>query len=141
MNKQLYLQNQICFPFYAISRNIIKRYTPYLKKVDLTYPQYLVLLILWEEEDKCIKDICDLLWLEINTISPILNTLEKKGIILKKKYTSNNKQVHILLTEKWKNIEKEISNVPELLLKDVDIDYSSLQNLHTELTKMMKILK
>ena len=140
MNNHLHLNNQVCFPFYAISRNITKRYTPHLKKINLTYPQYLVLLILWEKEDKCIKEICDLLWLEINTVSPILNTLEKKWILFKKKYPENNKQIHILLTEKWKNLEKEVLDLPTLLLKDVNINHSSLKNLHIELSKIMKIL-
>lgn len=140
MNNQLHLKNQICFPFYALSRNIIKRYTPHLKIIDLTYPQYLVLLVLWEEENKCIKDICELLWLEINTISPILNTLEKKWIIIKKKNSNNKKEIYISLTQKWKDLEKKVINLPELLLKGVEIDLSSLKNLHIELTKLMKVL-
>lgn len=141
MGNKLHLENQICFPFYAISRNITKRYTPYLIKMDLTYPQYLILLVLWKEDNICIKDICKLLWLEINTISPILNTLEKKWIIIKKKYPSNNKQIHILLTDIGKNKEKEAQKIPHLILDGIDLSNYSLKNLHIELISLMKILE
>jgi DNA-binding MarR family transcriptional regulator len=78
MSDALKLSNQICFPFYALSRNIIKRYTPFLQHLDLTYPQYLVMLILWEKDGILIKDICDTLWLETNTVSPLIKNLEAK---------------------------------------------------------------
>jgi len=141
MGNKLHLENQICFPFYAISRNITKRYTPYLAKMDLTYPQYLVLLVLWKEDNVCIKDICKSLWLEINTISPMLNTLVKKWIIIKKKYPSNNKQIHILLTDTGKNKEQEAQKIPHLILNWLDFSEYSLKNLHTDLISLMKILE
>ena len=78
MSESLKLENQICFPFYAISRNIIKKYNPYLEELNITYPQYLVLLVLWENDNILVKDICKKLWLETNTVSPLLKTLESK---------------------------------------------------------------
>jgi MarR family transcriptional regulator, organic hydroperoxide resistance regulator len=75
MTKNLKLSNQICFPFYAISRKITKLYYPLLKDLDLTYPQYLIMLVLWEKDGILIKDICEKLFLETNTISPILENL------------------------------------------------------------------
>jgi MarR family transcriptional regulator, organic hydroperoxide resistance regulator len=78
MSEQLKLENQICFPFYAISRKIVQLYTPYLNELNITYPQYLVLLILWEKDNILVKEICKKLWLETNTVSPLLKTLHGK---------------------------------------------------------------
>jgi DNA-binding MarR family transcriptional regulator len=99
MSEQLKLSHQICFPFYAIARNIIKKYNPYLLELNITYPQYLVLLVLWENDNILIKEICDKLRLETNTVSPLLKTLNSKGLIDRKQLPDNKKQVRILLTQ------------------------------------------
>jgi DNA-binding MarR family transcriptional regulator len=78
MSEQLKLSNQVCFPFYAISRKIVQLYTPYLNELNITYPQYLVLLVLWENDNIFVKEICEKLWLETNTVSPLLKTLHSK---------------------------------------------------------------
>ena len=100
MSEYLKLSNQICFPFYAISRQITKAYTPFLNELNLTYPQYLIMLVLWEKDEILIKDICEKLILETNTISPILNTLEEKWFILKQKKPLNAKVTFICFIEK-----------------------------------------
>lgn len=131
MTKELLLSNQICFPFYAISRKITQIYTPYLNEIDLTYPQYLILLLLWEKNWILIKDICHKLFLETNTISPILNTLEKKDLILKKKKDWNNKETFIFLTKKWINLKKVAEKIPNELLNKFNFDEDFLKNLHS----------
>lgn len=138
MSDALKLSNQICFPFYALSRNIIKRYTPFLQHLDLTYPQYLVMMILWEKDEILIKDICDRLWLETNTVSPLIKNLEAKGFIERKQKSWNKKEVLVLVTNKWKNLEKQAQEIPEKLLESVDMNSQELQNLHKNLWKLMK---
>ena len=140
MSEKLYLRNQLCFPFYAISRNIIKRYTPLLSEINLTYPQYLVMLVLWEKDYRCVKDICRELWLETNTISPLLKILEKKWFIYRKKCESNNKEIYITLSAKGKKLHDEAKNIPDTLLKWLDISTDSLKNIYKELISLMKVL-
>lgn len=138
MSDALKLSNQICFPFYALSRNIIKRYTPFLQHLDLTYPQYLVMMILWEKDEILIKDICDRLWLETNTVSPLIKNLEAKGFIERKQKSWNKKEVLVLVTNKWKNLKKQAQEIPEKLLESVDMNSQELQDLHKNLWKLMK---
>lgn len=138
MSDALKLSNQICFPFYALSRNIIKRYTPFLQHLDLTYPQYLVMMILWEKDEILIKDICDKLWLETNTVSPLIKNLEVKGFIERKQKSWNKKEVLVLVTNKWKNLEKQAAEIPEKLLESVGMSSQELQDLHKNLWKLMK---
>jgi len=141
MTKTLELNNQICFPFYAISRKITQSYTPLLNKLDLTYPQYLILLLLWQENWILVKDICEKLYLETNTISPILTTLEKKNIIYKQKNLLNKKHTHIFLTNKWEALKQKAENIPSNLLKNHNFDEKYLKDLHKTLWDFLKIIE
>lgn len=133
MSDRLKLSQQICFPFYAISKKITKIYTPLLQELNLTYPQYLVMLILWEKDDILIKDICEKLFLETNTISPILTKLESKNLILKSKKNGNNKDTYITLSKEAKELKKEAQKIPEKLLKKYNFSNTDIQNLHSTL--------
>lgn len=141
MSDALKLSNQICFPFYALSRNIIKRYTPFLQHLDLTYPQYLVMLILWEKDGILIKDICDTLWLETNTVSPLIKNLEAKWFIERKQKSWNKKEVIISLTIKGRDTQQFAEEVPKKLLESVEMSSEDLQNLHKNLWKLMNEFK
>ena len=141
MSESLKLENQICFPFYAISRKIIQLYTPYLNELDITYPQYLVLLVLWENDNILIKDICKKLWLETNTISPLLKTLHSKWLLDRKQTLENKKQVRIFLTEQWKELKKQAERIPEKLSQSTQIDENKLKELHSNLWDLMNVLE
>ena len=141
MSENLKLSNQICFPFYAISRSITKGYTPYLKEIDLTYPQYLVMLILWEKDNLLVKDICKKLYLETNTVSPLLKNLEKKWFIFRKKSKNNDKEIYILLTDNWANMKLKAEGIPAKLLSWFDIDWESLKQLKGNLNILMETLE
>ena len=141
MSEQLKLENQICFPFYAISRKIVQLYTPYLNELNITYPQYLVLLILWENDNILVKEICKKLWLETNTVSPLLKTLESKWFIERKQTSENKKQVRILLTQEWKELKNSAQDIPAKLSKSTQIPEEKLKELHSNLWDLMKILE
>lgn len=141
MSDKLRLSNQICFPFYAISRKITKMYTPFLKELNLTYPKYLVMLILWEKDGVLIKDICNKLSLETNTLSPILKTLEKDGLILKKKRAWNDKETFVFLSEKWKKMKEKAKKIPEKLMKNYHFKWIDLAVLHKTLWQFMSELE
>ncbi len=100
--EQLRLSNQLCFPVYAASRLIIREYQPYLDKLRITYPQYLVLMVLWENDGITVNDITDKLVLKTNTVTPLLKRMESLGIISRNRSGEDERKVLITLTEKGK---------------------------------------
>lgn len=95
----LYLENQLCFPLYAASRLTTKIYTPFLNELDITYPQYLVLMILWQHPEQYVNEIGKKLLLESNTLTPLLKRMEQKNLIQRTRSQSDERSVVITLTE------------------------------------------
>lgn len=112
---QLKLSNQLCFPVYAASRLIIREYQPYLDKLGITYPQYLVLLVLWEKDSITVNEISNSLILNSNTITPLLKRMELMGIITRQRSSNDERNVIIQLTEKGKLMQDEAVKIPEQL--------------------------
>ena len=105
--EQLKLQNQVCFRLYTASRLITQGYRPFLDKLGITYPQYLVLMILWEKDNMLKTDIQNLLLLESNTVTPLLQRMEKEGLIIRTNGPANNRQKLISLTKKGKELKEQ----------------------------------
>ena len=104
---ELQLDNQICFRLYTASRLITQAYTPILTALGITYPQYLVLMVLWEKDNQPVNDIAHRLLLETNTITPLLQRMEKLGIVNRKKGEQDKRQQIVSLTKKGKQLEEE----------------------------------
>ena len=113
--EQLKLDNQLCFPVYAVSRLITREYQPLLDRLGITYPQYLVLMILWEEDGVPVNDIAKKLILNTNTITPLLKRMEKDGIIRRKRSKEDERKVIVQLTAKGREMQEEASLIPEKL--------------------------
>lgn len=113
--EQLKLDNQLCFPVYAASRLITREYQPFLDRLGITYPQYLVLMILWEEDGVPVNDIAKRLILNTNTITPLLKRMEKDGIIKRKRSREDERKVIVQLTPKGEQLQDEASLIPEKL--------------------------
>ncbi len=107
MHAELQLNNQLCFRIYTASRLIIQAYTPLLTKLGITYPQYLVLLVLWEQDSQPVNDIARRLMLETNTVTPLLQRMEKLGIISRRKGDKDKRQQIVSLTEKGRAMEQQ----------------------------------
>lgn len=107
MHAELQLDNQICFRLYTAARLITQAYTPMLKVLGITYPQYLVLMVLWEKDTQPVNDIAHRLQLETNTVTPLLQRMEKQGIISRQKGKKDKRQHIVSLTEKGKGMEKQ----------------------------------
>ncbi len=107
MHAELQLDNQICFRVYTASRLIIQAYTPILTKLGITYSQYLVLMVLWEQDSQPVNDIAHRLMLETNTVTPLLQRMEKLGIISRKKGEHDKRQQIVSLTEKGREMEEQ----------------------------------
>ena len=107
MHAELQLDNQICFRLYTATRLITQAYTPLLTELGITYPQYLVLMVLWEKDNQPVNDIAHRLLLETNTVTPLLQRMEKLGVVSRKKGEQDKRQQIVSLTEKGKAMEEE----------------------------------
>jgi len=141
--EQLKLGNQLCFPVYAASRLITREYQPFLDKLGITYPQYLVLMILWEEDGMAVNDIAKKLILNTNTITPLLKRMEHQGFIKRKRSKQDERKVIVQLTAKGKALQEEASLIPEKLagrLMEGDLTLDDLIRLKESLDSMIRFL-
>jgi DNA-binding MarR family transcriptional regulator len=107
MHAELQLDNQICFRLYTASRLITQAYTPMLTELGITYPQYLVLMVLWEKDNQPVNDIAHRLQLETNTVTPLLQRMQKQGTISRRKGEHDKRQQFVSLTEKGLEMEEQ----------------------------------
>lgn len=107
------LENQICFPLYALSREIIKLYKPLLDKYNLTYTQYVTMLVIWEEEKIIFKELGKRLHLDSGTLTPVVKKLESMGLIIKYRNKEDDRVVTVELTEKGKLLKDDVLEVPD----------------------------
>lgn len=117
--EQLKLDNQLCFRLYTAARLVTSAYTPYFKSFGITYPQYLVLMMLWEKDNQVVGDITHRLCLETNTVTPLLQRMEKQGLIVRQKSVADSRQRIISLTHKGKEMEERIKDVPNCIAREV----------------------
>jgi DNA-binding MarR family transcriptional regulator len=110
--EHLKLANQLCFPLYAASRLITREYQPYLDELGITYPQYLVLLVLWEDDALVVSEISERLILNTNTLTPLLKRMEVLGLISRKRTEKDERKVVVRLTKKGQHIKKKASSIP-----------------------------
>ena len=106
------LENQLCFPLYAAARKVTGLYTPYLKALDLTYTQYIVLLVLWERHEITVGELCSRLRLDSGTISPLLKKLEAAGYLLRSRTKEDERVVEIRLTESGRALQEAAKDIP-----------------------------
>ncbi|MBQ8070847.1 MAG: MarR family transcriptional regulator [Bacteroidales bacterium] len=144
MYEQLKLDNQLCFRFYTVSRLITQAYGPMLEKLGVTYPQYLVLLVLWEKDSQPVNDIAKRLLLNTNTVTPLLKRMEDEGLLSRKKGTEDARQVIVSLTDKGKELEEQAMNIPFQLLQKfscTNLDQDQVAFLAPTLDSLIDTLK
>ncbi len=141
--EQLKLENQLCFPLYAASRLTTKIYAPYLKKLDITYPQYLVMLVLWQYNEMSVKDIGNQLFLESNTLTPLLKRLERKKLIIRSRSIDDERTVIINLTKSGLKLESQAQTIPQQIENSFTVDGFEKEELivfRDNLVKLLNIL-
>lgn len=141
---QLKLENQICFPVYAASRLITREYQPFLDKLGITYPQYLVLMVLWEHNGITVNEIAGKLILNTNTLTPLLKRMETQGVIKRRRSEKDERKVVVHLTDKGKEMRIAAAAIPEGLLSKIDskqVDLNQLIELKEILNKLIEQLK
>jgi len=131
------LKNQLCFPLYAVSNMITRKYKPLLDKLDLTYTQYIVMMVLWEEKKVNEKFLCDALCLKSNTVTPLLQKLSEKGFIKKEKDKEDERNIVITLTDSGEKLKDKALCVPVSLSKEIDLSQEDAAALYRILYKML----
>lgn len=119
MYDKLKLDNQLCFRFYTVSRLITQAYRPLLEPLGLTYPQYLVMLVLWEHDNQTVSEITQRLGLETNTVTPLIQRMEKAGLVVRTKGIVDNRQTLVSLTKRAQRLEHEAREVPDCMVNNL----------------------
>ncbi|AQW28402.1 TPA: winged helix-turn-helix transcriptional regulator [Clostridium perfringens] len=115
MNNKLKLEDQLCFKIYSISKSIIRIYGPLLKNIGLTYPQYLIMMVLWQDNKIEFKNMSFKLKMKTGTLTPIITKLENKGYLNRVKNSTDDRKIYIEITEKGIDLEEKSKNIPKEL--------------------------
>ncbi|MCS3532234.1 MarR family winged helix-turn-helix transcriptional regulator [Chryseobacterium sp. JUb7] len=120
-SKSLKLENQICFPLYVIAKEITGLYRPFLDELDITYPQYLVMMILWENDGLAVNNIGEKLYLDSGTLTPLLKRLEAKGFIQRKRKKEDERVVEVFITESGRALQQKACEIPGKIHNKIDV--------------------
>ena len=131
------LANQLCFPLYAAARNVTGLYTPWLKPLGLTYTQYIVFLVLWEEDGISVTEIGEKLMLDNGTLSPLLKKMEKAGYINRRRSSDDERVVVITLTEEGRALQEKAKDIPRQMAGCVELSPEKAQMLYTLLYELL----
>ncbi|WP_061809741.1 MarR family winged helix-turn-helix transcriptional regulator [Rossellomorea vietnamensis] len=141
MKDPLLLENQICFKIYTAEREITKLYRSLLEEIGVTYPQYLALLVLWEEKTISVKELGRKLFLDSGTLTPMLKRMEANGLVERKRSSEDERSVIISLTDKGLKMKEKAECVPTRLLERLDMDGDELLKLDQTLTTILNKLQ
>lgn len=135
--ESLKLQNQLCFPLYVIAKEITGLYRPFLDELDITYPQYLVMMVLWENDGLSVNHIGEKLYLDSGTLTPLLKRLETKGFIMRKRKKEDERVVEVFISETGKALKAKACEIPEKIYKKIDISEQDWIDLKTSVLKIL----
>ena len=138
----LKLDNQICFPLYAASKEIVKRYKPFLDEIDLTYTQYITMLVLWEKEKIGAKELGEKLYLDSGTLTPVLKSLEQKGLLTRTRPACDERTLVAQLTEKGRQLKDQALSIPAKMVSScVGVTPEEATQLYVILYKILGVEK
>lgn len=133
----LRLKNQLCFPIYLCAKEIIRKYAPLLKKLDLTYTQYIVMMYFWEKKQSNMRDLGRALLLDPSTLTPLLVKLEAKGYITKIKSKLDGRNLDIAITDRGAKLEEKALSVPEAMRECVNLSEEEAKVLYNLTYKVL----
>ncbi len=135
--ESLKLQNQLCFPLYVIAKEITGLYRPFLDELDITYPQYLVMMVLWENDGLSVNHIGEKLYLDSGTLTPLLKRLETKGFITRKRKKEDERVVEVFISETGKALKAKACEIPEKIYKKIDASEQDWLDLKKSVQKIL----
>ncbi|MBR0303646.1 MAG: MarR family transcriptional regulator [Clostridia bacterium] len=132
------IENQLCFPLYAAAREVVRLYGPALTKLDLTYTQYITMMVLWDNESMSVKELGSRLFLDSGTLTPVLKSLEKKGYVARSRSTEDERVLIVRTTEAGQALRDEALAVPGTVACGICLSSEEAKTLHALLCKMLK---
>ena len=136
----LKLEKQLCFPLYAASREMIKRYRPYLEALDLTYTQYIAMMVFWEQKKINVKELGKKLYLDSGTLTPVLKSLEAKGFVHRYRSTEDERVLLVEITEAGEALKQQAATIPGAVADSVGLSCEDATLLHQQLHKLLETL-
>lgn len=133
----LKIENQLCFPLYACSREVIRQYTPFLDAIGLTYTQYITMMILWEQNEIQGKELGQKLFLDSGTMTPVLKKLEEKGLLSRRRSKEDERSLTVALTDRGKNLKKKAAAIPEQMAQCLRLEPEEAAELYRILYKIL----
>ena len=133
----LKLENQLCFPLYACAKEIVKAYTPYLDELDLTYTQYITMMVLWEQQSLRVKELGGRLFLDSSTLTPLLKRLEEKGYVTRRRSDQDERDLIVTITEAGEALRERAVTVPGRLAACVALDPEKARTLYALLYEVL----
>ncbi len=131
------LENQLCFPLYACAKEIIKRYKPFLDEIDLTYTQYIAMMVMWEQKTINVTELGKYLYLDSGTLTPLLKRLEAKKLIKRERSAEDERQLRITITNEGEYLKQQASEIPLKIKACVNFSPSEAKSLHRTLYKIL----
>lgn len=133
----LKLENQLCFPLYAASKEITKQYTPFLNEIDLTYTQYITMMVLWEHKQMNVKELGKYIYLDSGTMTPVLKKLEEKGLVTRQRSKEDERTLIVSITDAGEALKEKAVNVPSQLMGCLKLDREDSRKLYELLYKLL----
>ena len=134
----LKIENQLCFPLYACSREVIKQYTPFLDEIGLTYTQYITMMVLWERKEIQVKELGQKLFLDSGTLTPVLKKLEEKGLVSRRRSKEDERNLIVTLTDEGKSLKKKAAGVPAQMAQCLSLEPEEADELYRILYKILE---
>jgi DNA-binding MarR family transcriptional regulator len=138
--EKLQLDHQLCFPLYACARRVVGQYTPYLKPLGITYTQYIVLLVLWEQDGLSVGDLCRKLYLDSGTITPLLKKMEEHGLIRRVRSHDDERVVVTYLTDEGRLLKESVRDLPDTIGCCIHLTPEEIGTLYTLLYKVLETM-
>lgn len=137
MKDSLELENQVCFPIYALAKEIISQYRPYLEALDITYPQYLVLMVLWKEKEQTVGQLGEKVFLDSGTLTPLLKRMEQKQMVVRTRGPEDERVVKLSLTAKGISLKEKAKDIPQRLMESMQVTEQEIIELKNIVTKIL----
>lgn len=133
----LRIENQLCFPLYAASREVIKQYKPFLDEIGLTYTQYITMMVLWEKKTVTVKELGEGLYLDSGTLTPLLKKMELKGLVVRRRSDEDERNLNVSLTQEGERLKEKAVTIPVRMGKCLKITPQEAQQLYQLLYKLL----
>lgn len=137
----LKLENQLCFPLYACSKEIVRKYTPFLDELDLTYTQYITMMVMWDKKEMNVKSLGESLYLDSGTLTPVLKKLESKGYITRQRSKDDERNLCVSITKEGEALREKALHIPQQISKCVNLEPEEAKQLYQLLYKVLKQLQ